>query len=132
LAEAYDAVMNSPTTYTRIAMNLLSNYIPSVREIPLSVNKKFKHTCAIIERISEKLVEEKYKEAENGNLKGKDLLSLLININKTLPIEEKITDDEIKYQVIKPNILLPLFQLYTIRIIIIVMILDYDIFSSRT
>jgi hypothetical protein len=31
------------------------------------------------------------------------LLSLLININKTLPDEEKMTDEELKNQVIKKN-----------------------------
>ena len=84
-------------------MNLLSNYVPSIREIPIEINKNFKHACAVIERVSKKLMEERYNEAENGDLKGKDLLSLLININKTLPIEEKMTDEELKYQVIKKN-----------------------------
>ncbi|RIA87211.1 cytochrome P450 [Glomus cerebriforme] len=99
LAEAYDSLMNAPVTGSRIAMNLLSNYIPYVRKIPVEINRRFHHGCAIIDRVSKKLVEEKYNEAKNGELKGKDLLSLLININKTLPDEEKMTDDELKYQI---------------------------------
>jgi hypothetical protein len=65
------------------------------------MNVKFKNACAVISRVSKKLVEEKYKEAENGELKNKDLLSLLINTNKALPDEEKMTDEELKNQAIK-------------------------------
>jgi cytochrome P450 len=82
---------------------LLSNYFPFIRNIPIKTNEKFRKTCEVINRVSKKLVEEKYKEAENGELRNKDLLSLLININKTLPDEEKMTDEELKNQVIKKN-----------------------------
>jgi hypothetical protein len=34
------------------------------------MNVKFKNACAVISRVSKKLVEEKYKEAENGELKN--------------------------------------------------------------
>jgi hypothetical protein len=51
------------------------------------------------------LVEEKCHEAKDNKLNEKDLLSLLINMNKTLPDEEKMTDDELKYQVIKKQVL---------------------------
>jgi cytochrome P450 len=62
------------------------------------MNRKFNNAIKVVERVSKKLIEEKkYNESENGE----DLLSLLIKINKTLPIEEKMTDDELKYQVIK-------------------------------
>jgi hypothetical protein len=71
-----------------------------VREIPVEANKKFKNACAVTSRVSQELVEERYNEIKNGELKGKDLLSLLININNTLPTEEKMTDEELKYQVI--------------------------------
>jgi len=88
---------------------MLGDYLPLLRDIPIDINKRFKNTCAVIGRVSKRLVEEKYKKAENGELKEKDVLSLLININKTLPVEEKMTDEELKYQVIKPNILLSFF-----------------------
>ncbi|CAB5359866.1 unnamed protein product [Rhizophagus irregularis] len=99
LAIAYDSIFNNPVTTLRIVLNLLSNYVPSVREIPLEANKRFKNACATIDRVSKRLVEERYNEAKNGELKGKDLLSLLININNKLPAEEKMTDDELKYQI---------------------------------
>ncbi|PKY44217.1 cytochrome P450, partial [Rhizophagus irregularis] len=99
LAIAYDSVFNNPVTTLRIVLNLLSNYVPSVREIPLEANKRFKNTCATTDRVSKRLVEERYNEAKNGELKEKDLLSLLVNINNKLPVEEKMTDDELKYQI---------------------------------
>ncbi|CAG8767334.1 uncharacterized protein OCT59_007557 [Rhizophagus irregularis] len=52
----------------------------------------------IYKRESKNLVKRKYKEAEIGELKD-DLLSVLIKLNKTLPIEEKLTDEELKYQI---------------------------------
>ncbi|POG72751.1 cytochrome P450 [Rhizophagus irregularis DAOM 181602=DAOM 197198] len=99
LAEAYESLTNAPNSALRIGINYFSSFIPSIREIPIDINKQFKNGCAVIDRVSKKLVEEKYKAAESGELKGKDLLSLLININKTLPIEEKMTDNELKYQI---------------------------------
>ncbi|GBB94361.1 hypothetical protein RclHR1_02340018 [Rhizophagus clarus] len=99
LAEAYDSILNSPPSILRMTISLLANYVPFIREIPLDFNKKFKNACAVINRVSEKLVEEKYNEARNGELKSNDLLSLLIEINKTLPNEKKITDEELKYQI---------------------------------
>ncbi|CAB4385599.1 unnamed protein product [Rhizophagus irregularis] len=74
LAIAYDSIFNNPVTTLRIVLNLLSNYVPSVREIPLEANKRFKNACATIDRVSKRLVEERYNEAKNGELKGKDLL----------------------------------------------------------
>ncbi|RIA97843.1 cytochrome P450 [Glomus cerebriforme] len=99
LAEAYDSLMNAPNSNTRLVIGFLSNYIPFIRKIPIDINIKFKEGIATIDRVSKKLIKEKYNEAEKGELEGKDLLSLLININKTLPDEEKMTDDELKYQI---------------------------------
>ncbi|CAB4478294.1 cytochrome P450 [Rhizophagus irregularis] len=99
LAEAYDSILNSPPTVLRMTISLLANYVPLIREIPVDINRKFKNACAVINRVSKQLIEEKYNEAKNGELKSKDLLSVLININKTLPVEEKITDEELKYQI---------------------------------
>ena len=92
--------MNSPPSALRVILSILSNYIPLVRKIPLDENKRFNDACKVIERVSKRLMEEKYNEAKIDKLHGNDLLSLLINISKSLPIEEKMTDDELKYQVI--------------------------------
>lgn len=47
-----------------------------------------------------KLYEERRQEVKDNKLVGKDLLSLLIMINQDLPIEDKMTDEELKFQVI--------------------------------
>ncbi|PKY39665.1 cytochrome P450 [Rhizophagus irregularis] len=99
LAQAYDSILNRPPSTLRIAINMLSARFPFIRSLPLKTTQRFKNACQVIGRVSKELVDVKYKESENGELKGKDLLSLLININKTLPIEEKMTDEELKYQI---------------------------------
>ncbi|RGB40287.1 cytochrome P450 [Rhizophagus diaphanus] len=96
LATAYNSILNSSPSTLQIAITILSEYVPFIGDIPIGTNMKFKNTCAVISRISKKLVEEKYEEAENGVLKNKDLLSLLINTNKILPDEEKMTYEELK------------------------------------
>uniref|UniRef100_A0A1D1Z8L8 Cytochrome P450 4F12 n=1 Tax=Anthurium amnicola TaxID=1678845 RepID=A0A1D1Z8L8_9ARAE len=100
LGEAYDSIMNIPITFMDIVISILSNYIPFVRKIPIAVNRRFNNAIEVIERVSKKLIEERHHEAkDDNNLNRNDLLSLLININKTLPDEEKMTDDELKYQI---------------------------------
>jgi cytochrome P450 len=85
----------------KLLLTILGAYIPWIRKIPIDENKKFNHACEVIERVSKKLVEDKFKIVKSDE---KDLLSQLININKTLPIEEKLTDNELKDQVINMNI----------------------------
>ncbi|PKY39669.1 cytochrome P450 [Rhizophagus irregularis] len=99
LAEAYASIFNNQLNTLQAAVILLANYIPFLRDIPVDMNVKFKNACATIERESKKLAEKKFKEAENGELENKDLLSLLINTNKTLPDEEKMTHEELKNQI---------------------------------
>ena len=103
LAEAYNSLSSTPKSLLYIGISRLSEYIPFIRNIPIDVNMKLKNACMVVDRVSKELIREKSNEAEKGELRGNDLLSLLININKTLPIEEKMTDEELKYQVIKPN-----------------------------
>src|ERR1044071_7510299 len=100
LAEAYNLLVNAKPTVIPITISILSGYIPSIRKLPLVVNKRFNNIRGVIERESGRLIEEKYHDDKNNKLNGNDLLSLLIGINKTLPIDEKLTDDELKYQVI--------------------------------
>ncbi|GBC33375.1 cytochrome P450 [Rhizophagus irregularis DAOM 181602=DAOM 197198] len=99
--EIADSVFNAPLNTLRVAVILIANYIPFIKDILIGTNVEFKNACAVISRVSKKLVEEKYKEAENGELKNKDLLSLLINTNKILPDEEIMTYEELKNQAIK-------------------------------
>src|SRR5947209_4753069 len=112
LAEAYHTLMSTAPTPLRIILSVLSNHIPSVRKIPIYINKRFHKNVGIIERVSEKLVRERCHEVESKNLIGKDLLSLLININKTLPIEEKMTFNELKYQVLIYSLLNKIHTLF--------------------
>jgi len=55
------------------------------------------------------LLEERYIDDKNNRLDGSDLLTLLVKINKTLPIEEKMTDEELRYQVVKKTIYICLY-----------------------
>src|SRR3954452_22445725 len=85
LAEAYAHLTNFPSTTLRIVLTSLSNNIPSVTKIPINEYKKYNNACGVIEQVSNKLIEEKYREDRDNKLNGKDLLSLLIHTNKTLP-----------------------------------------------
>uniref|UniRef100_U9U106 Cytochrome P450 n=1 Tax=Rhizophagus irregularis (strain DAOM 181602 / DAOM 197198 / MUCL 43194) TaxID=747089 RepID=U9U106_RHIID len=99
LAVAYDGVFNTTPDMLHATIIMLSSYISFVRHIPFGVNLRYKEACDVIHRESQKLIDAKYKEAESGDLKSKDLLSLLINNNKTLPEEEKLTYDELRNQI---------------------------------
>ncbi len=93
----------SYTSILSFSISLLSVYFPFIRKIPIEINKRYNSSCKVIECESKRLIEEKYIQDKNNKL-GNDLLSLLIKINKSLPIEEKMTNDELKYQVVKKTI----------------------------
>ncbi len=93
--------MNAKISILSFSISILSAYIPFIRKIPISINKRYNNARKVIERESKRLIEEKFNDDKNNKLDGNDLLSLLIKINKTLPIEEKMTDDELRYQVVK-------------------------------
>ncbi len=95
MAKAYDSIVNIKEDTLHITIGIFANYIPSIRKIPIARNKRFNNACKVIEHESKKLIEERYHDKKSD---GNDLLSLLINNNKTLPIEEKMTNDELKYQ----------------------------------
>ena len=71
-----------------------------MNKIPVVHNIKFENARKIVEYESKRLIETKFLEDENNKLNGRDLLSLLIKINKMLPDEEKLTVEELKSQVI--------------------------------
>ncbi|CAB4387314.1 unnamed protein product [Rhizophagus irregularis] len=99
LAAAYESLFNKQLSILQIAVMMAATYIPIIKDISTAMDVNFKNACEVISRVSRQLVEEKYKEAENGELKNKDLLSLLINTNKILPDEEKMTFEELKNQI---------------------------------
>ncbi|CAB5346662.1 unnamed protein product [Rhizophagus irregularis] len=69
LATAYNSILNSSPSTLQIAITILSEYVPFIGDIPIGTNVKFKNTCAVISRISKKLVEEKYEEARIWSIK---------------------------------------------------------------
>jgi len=98
----------SYTSFLSFSISLLSGYFPFIRKIPIDINKRYNRSRKVIECESKRLIEEKYIQDKNNKL-GNDLLSLLIKINKSLPIEEKMTNDELKYQVVKKTIYIYFF-----------------------
>ena len=97
LAEAYEFLM----TPSRAIFSFIAGSIPFATQIPIDHNIRMDNACKVVEHESKRIIEKKYHEDKNNKLNGRDLLTLLININKTLPAEEKMTDEELKYQVIK-------------------------------
>ena len=82
-------------TILRIILNVTANYFPLIRRIPVGPNQRFNRVVEVVNRVSKELVEERYHEAQNNKLNKKDLLSLIVNINRSLPIEEKLEFNEI-------------------------------------
>ena len=131
MEEAYSSFIRDGLNAFHYIISVLSVYAPFIRKIPTARNKRYNNTRKTIERESKKMMEEKYNDDKNNKLDGVDLLSRLISINKSLPIEEKLTDDELKNQVVKKEIFY-LKEYIAIIIIYLFYILDHDNFYSRT
>ncbi len=102
LANAYGSLMSILHTSTlSFSIGVLSVFVPFIRRIPIDINNKYNYSREVIVRESKRLIDEKYEDDKYNKLNGKDLLSSLVKINKTLPTEEKLTYDELKYQVVK-------------------------------
>ncbi|CAJ0759978.1 9036_t:CDS:2, partial [Entrophospora sp. SA101] len=90
LATAYEALFNVKLTFKNFMLMVISNKLKWFRSLPFEENIKMTKSVKVIERISLQLIRERQKQAQLKKLEGKDLLSLLININQDLPPEEKI------------------------------------------
>ncbi|CAG8709696.1 7468_t:CDS:2, partial [Racocetra persica] len=99
LANAYEKATITATSTLENLILLLSGYFPFVRKIPIGANVRFMNAVKTIRRISEELVREREDKLAEGELKGKDLLTLIITMNATLPNDEKVSNEEIKYQI---------------------------------
>ncbi|CAI2161941.1 15833_t:CDS:2, partial [Funneliformis geosporum] len=99
LAEAYESLFSVSPSISSICLSIVAGYIPFIRKVPIEINKRFNKSTEVIDRESKKLMKEKYNDDKNNKLDGNDLLSLLIKLNKTLPNEEKVTDNELKSQI---------------------------------
>ncbi|CAJ0748091.1 1510_t:CDS:2, partial [Entrophospora sp. SA101] len=95
LATAYEALFNVKLTFKNFMLMVISNKLKWFRSLPFEENIKMTKSVKVIERISLQLIRERQKQAQLKKLEGKDLLSLLININQDLPPEEKISENEL-------------------------------------
>ncbi|CAJ0845527.1 10785_t:CDS:10, partial [Entrophospora sp. SA101] len=91
LAAAYDEIFNPKITFMNFLLMVISDKFKWIRYLPFEANIKLINSVKVIERISLHIIRERQKQAQLKKLEGKDLLSLLININQDLPPEEKIT-----------------------------------------
>ncbi|CAG8599662.1 4684_t:CDS:2 [Acaulospora morrowiae] len=97
---AYETLFSSKRTLLDIAITQLVSFFPKVRRLPLPRNIVIRGAIKIIEDKSKTLVKERKQLFRQGkNLSSKDLLSSLISINEELPVEEKMSDLELQYQI---------------------------------
>ncbi|RIB05119.1 cytochrome P450 [Gigaspora rosea] len=92
LAKAYE-IMSS---YNRFPLfSVLIDFFPFVRKLPFDYNIRYNNALKVVSKISENLVIEHQK----NSIKGKDLLSLLVEVNEVTPNNEKLTHDELVSQI---------------------------------
>ena len=73
------------TSILSLSISVMSVYFPFLRQIPISINKKYNYAREVIGRESIELINERYAQGEKNPLHENDLLSLIIKINKDLP-----------------------------------------------
>nr|CAG8449385.1 2170_t:CDS:2 [Entrophospora candida] len=99
VAAAYEQMFDTKLTFKSFMLMILSNKFKWIRSLPFEENIKLAKSIKVTEKFSLELIEERQKQAQLKKLEGKDLLSLLININQDLPPEEKMSESELKYQI---------------------------------
>ena len=104
------------TSILSLSISVMSVYFPFLRQIPISINKKYNYAREVIGRESIELINERYAQGEKNQLHGNDLLSLIIKINKDLPDEEKLTYDELRHQVVKKKTILIFMIILTLTL----------------
>ncbi|CAG8442169.1 10345_t:CDS:10 [Acaulospora morrowiae] len=113
LATAYDEIFNYEPTPLNTALKILATFIPFVRKIPFSINLRLDRAIKVVEKRSMQVIQEKKNLASKGKLQGRDLMSLLININENEKEDaEKMTDLELQYQVGVEDIIFLVFTLF--------------------
>ncbi|CAG8469541.1 8352_t:CDS:10 [Diversispora eburnea] len=95
LVSAYHMLLNSGQKL----IILLSNLFKIIHKLPIKHNYIIKEATKIIEKESSKLVNEGLERAKRGNLQGNDILSVLIKRNEEEKDNEKMSFDELKYQI---------------------------------
>ncbi|CAH1768003.1 8286_t:CDS:2, partial [Entrophospora sp. SA101] len=99
LATAYEELFNPKLTFKNFLLMAISDKFKWIRSLPFEANLRLINAVKVTEKISLHLIKEKQKQAQLKKLEGKDLLSLLINSNQDLPPEEKISELELKHQI---------------------------------
>ncbi|CAG8661178.1 11405_t:CDS:2, partial [Diversispora eburnea] len=100
LASAYHMlIINNTGKLLNNIFGFLSNYFQMFHKLPLKYNYVIKEASKIIEKESSKLVNEGSEKAKQGNLQGNDILSVLIKKNEEEKDNEKMSFDELKYQI---------------------------------
>ncbi|KAF0497170.1 cytochrome P450 [Gigaspora margarita] len=92
LAKAYRTLLGRNPSPLFVAF---ANTLTFIRKLPITVNNQFNDSIKTINNISEKLV----AEQKNAPVRGKDLLSLLVKENESLPVYEQLTHEELVSQV---------------------------------
>ncbi|CAJ0634323.1 1270_t:CDS:10 [Entrophospora sp. SA101] len=83
------------------AFNLLSLALPILRLLPLKINQDTQNASIEIEKITRKLVQDKFDELKKGKLDSNDLISVLVKASYGQEIDnnEQMSFEEIRNQI---------------------------------
>nr|CAG8633114.1 981_t:CDS:2 [Entrophospora candida] len=84
-----------------VAFNLLSIALPILRLLPLKINQDIENASIEIEKITRKLVQNKFDELKKGKLDSNDLISVLVKASYGQEIDknEQMSFEEIRNQI---------------------------------
>ncbi|CAG8816225.1 14777_t:CDS:2, partial [Gigaspora margarita] len=91
LAKAYGTLSDRDPSPLVVAF---ANILTFIMKLPINFNNQFYDFIKTINNISEKLV----VEQKNTPVRGKDLMSLLVKENESLPVYEQLTHEELVSQ----------------------------------
>ncbi|CAG8818319.1 5710_t:CDS:2, partial [Gigaspora margarita] len=92
VAHAYKALVGRNTSFL---FRTVESFFPFIRKLPIPYYTDFYDSIKTIKKVSEKLI----SEQKNSTIQGKDLLSLLVQSNEKLPVDEQLTHNELISQV---------------------------------
>ncbi|RIB18210.1 cytochrome P450 [Gigaspora rosea] len=92
LSRAYHALVGQNISPLYI---ILFGLFPFLRNIPSSFTNKYWDSIKTVNNISEKLI----TEHKNATIRGNNFLSLIVNTNEKLPVDEQLTHNELHSQV---------------------------------
>ncbi|CAH1760282.1 7199_t:CDS:2 [Entrophospora sp. SA101] len=115
LGEGFDSEINSLTGTSRLADSLsalfdnkhgsvfhsLSFIFPILRSLPLKINQEIEDATIEIEKITRKLVQDKFDKFKEGKLDSNDLVSVLVKASYGQEIDqsERMSFEEIRNQI---------------------------------